>query len=186
MCLIISQCPFLATLLRTVSHLRQDTPTILLPQFSPSTVKSPLALVCTGQCYLSQDCDVKELKQIIEVVGFKVGTGDLEIVKVEDVFNDMNEAASNEKTMIGTNDETKIEYEIEIELKQEPVDVSCAVPLLSSSLDGDLTAAVDGPAEKDFCDISTRTEVIGELMGRGQLHTVNAADGGPSQSLPEA
>ena len=68
--------PLLATLLGIVSHLMQETPTILLPQFTSSSVKSLLALMYIGQCYLSQECDMNELKHIMEAVGFKVGTGD--------------------------------------------------------------------------------------------------------------
>jgi len=129
---------------------------------------------------------MKELEHIMEAVGFKVGTEDLEIVKVEDIFSDMNEAASNENTKPGTNDETKIKYEIEIELKQEPEEVSSAVSFPSSRPGRDLTAAVDGPAEKDFCHISIRTErreKHDDGMVHGQLQTVNAADGGTLQSL---
>ena len=72
------------------------------------------------------------------------------------MFSDMNEAASNENTMSGTSDETKIKYEIE--LKEEPVEVSSAVSFPSSRPGRDLTAAIDVPAEKDFFDNSTRTE----------------------------
>merc|ERR1719186_1843776 len=149
MFLLMSQCPLLATLLRTVSHLMQDSPSILLPQFSPASVKSLLALLYTGQCDLGQDCGVEELKQIMEDVGFKVVTGDLEIVKVEDV---------------------KIEYKIEIEFKQEPVE-----EVLSAF-------EVKGPVEQGYRAMSTRTDDGGEEhedgTGGGQLHNVSAANDG--------
>merc|ERR1719186_382046 len=154
MFLLMSQCPLLATLLRTVSHLTQDIPSILLPQFSPASVKSLLALLYTGQCDLSQDCGMEELKQIMEVVGFKVVTGDLEIVKVEDV---------------------KIEYKIEIEFKQEPAEEVLSAFAVNVPVEEDYramsTRTLEGGDEHE------------DELGGGQLHNVSAANGGPFQSL---
>ena len=79
LCVIMSKCPLLATLIQSVSNHVVDSPTILLPQFSTSSVKSLLALLYTGKCPLRQDyeMEVEEIKQIMEAVGFNIGTGDL-------------------------------------------------------------------------------------------------------------
>eukprot|EP00092_Neocalanus_flemingeri_P021253 GFUD01023028.1.p2 GENE.GFUD01023028.1~~GFUD01023028.1.p2 ORF type:complete len:118 (-),score=26.63 GFUD01023028.1:768-1121(-) len=69
LCLIMSQCPLLATLIRSVPHTVQDSLTILLPQFSSTSLERLLCLLNTGQCYLSQDSEVEELSQIIAAVG---------------------------------------------------------------------------------------------------------------------
>ena len=70
MCVIMPQCPLMATLIKSGSHLVMDSPTIFLPQFSTSSVKSLLALLYTGKCPLRQDCEmeVEEIKQIMEAV----------------------------------------------------------------------------------------------------------------------
>ena len=47
LCVIMSQCPLLATLLKSISHLMLDSPTILLPQFSSSSVKNLLDHLCS-------------------------------------------------------------------------------------------------------------------------------------------
>merc|ERR1719186_868441 len=104
MCVIMSQCPVLATLIRSVSHVVMDSPTILLPQFSTSSVKSLLALLYTGKCALTQDrrSEFEEIKQIMKSIGLNVGTEELEIV-FEKVFSDMGVTASSNNNTSGTN-----------------------------------------------------------------------------------
>ena len=123
MCVIMSQCPLLATLIRSVSHVVMDSPTILLPQFSTSSVKSLLALLYTGKCALSQDrrSEFEEIKQIMKAIGLNVGTDELEIV-FEKVFSDMGVTASSNNNTSGTNGNIKIEIDIKIEPKQDPAE----------------------------------------------------------------
>merc|ERR1712096_232431 len=117
LCLIIPQCPLLATLIQSVSYLKLDRSTILLPQYSSSTIKSLLSLFYTGKCLLSRDSELDELKQIMEAVGLDAGMEDFEIVTVEGEFIDMEETASNNnKTM----DTAGHNIKIEIELKYDP------------------------------------------------------------------
>jgi len=113
LCLIIFQCPLLATLIESVPPLLLDSPTILLPQFSSSSVKCLLSLFYTGQCPLSDACGLEEIKQVMEAVGLKVGTQDLEIVKV-----DVDSVTKN-KDMLGNSSDIKVE----IELNFQPEDV---------------------------------------------------------------
>merc|ERR1719427_2138237 len=114
MCVIMSQCPLLATLIRSVSHIVMDSPTILLPQFSTSSVKSLLALLYTGKCALSQDCrrEFEEIKKIMKAIGMNVGTEDLEIV-FEKVFSEMDVTASSNNNTSDANGNIKIEIKIE-------------------------------------------------------------------------
>merc|ERR1719186_1397391 len=119
MCVIMSQCPLLATLIRSVSHAVMDRPTILLPQFSTSSVKSLLALLYTGKCALSQDrrSEFEEIKQILKAIGMNFGAEALEIV-LEEVFTEMDVTASSNNNTSDANGNIKIE--IKIEPKQEP------------------------------------------------------------------
>ena len=138
LCLIVSRCPFLATLMQSVSHLMLDRPTIILPQFSPSAVKSLLALFHTGQCNLSNDCGVKEIKEIMEAVGLNIGTEDFEVVKVEEVLSkeDAPTLNNNNISIIDTYGNIKIKIENELfyqlsneenELDQDPEEVGLDV-----------------------------------------------------------
>jgi len=130
-----------------------DRPTILLPQFSPSAVKSLLALLYTGQCNLSKDCGVKELKELMEAVGFNklfnIGTEDLEIVKVEGVLSKMDAPTFNNNiSIIDTCGNIKIE--IEFELKQDPEEVGLNIGSVVTSparLGRDTTEAGSGHVE---------------------------------------
>eukprot|EP00092_Neocalanus_flemingeri_P031887 GFUD01034639.1.p1 GENE.GFUD01034639.1~~GFUD01034639.1.p1 ORF type:complete len:353 (-),score=65.76 GFUD01034639.1:88-1146(-) len=116
LCLVMSQCPLLATIIQSVPSTMQDSPTILMPQFSSTSVKSLMSLLYSGQCFISQDCKVEELKQIIAAVGFNVGADDLKVVKVDRVLSDMDATEPN-------NNIPELTCEIKIELKCEPEDV---------------------------------------------------------------
>eukprot|EP00092_Neocalanus_flemingeri_P010809 GFUD01011639.1.p2 GENE.GFUD01011639.1~~GFUD01011639.1.p2 ORF type:complete len:178 (-),score=53.42 GFUD01011639.1:616-1149(-) len=118
LCLVMSQCPLLATIIQSVPNTMQDSPTILMPQFSSTSVKSLMSLLYSGQCLISQDCKVEELKQIIAAVGFNVGADDLEVVEVDRVLSDMDATEPNNNIS-----EPTCEIKIEIELKCEPEDV---------------------------------------------------------------
>jgi len=62
--------------------------------------------------------EVEEIKQIMEAVGFNIGTEDLEIMEVEEVFSEMSNTSSNNRAL-DTNGNIKIEIEIKIEPKQD-------------------------------------------------------------------
>merc|ERR1719186_2208023 len=155
MCVILSQCPLLATLIRSISHVVMDRPTILLPQFSTS-VKSLLALLYTGKCALSQDrrSEFEEIKQIMKAIGMNVGAEALEIV-LEEVFSDMGVTASSNNNTSGTNGNIKIEIEIKIEPKQEP------------DINNDYTVAVgDTTDETGEMEKAARVEVGDDVSTR--------------------
>ena len=178
LCVIMSQCPLLATLLKSISPLMLDSPIIFLPQFSSSSVKNLLDLLYSGQCSINQDCGVVEIKQIIKAVGLNDMIGDLVKVKVEPEFSDMDIEASGSNTM----PDTKENIKIDIELKEE-VDVGEKIESVV------LTEAADGLIEKESMDIVARTEERGEQddgPGGGQFPTVDSeADGGLVQDRKE-
>merc|ERR1719186_5629 len=142
----MSKCPLMATLLKSVSHLMLDstTKTILLPQFSSSSVKSLLALLYSGQCPITQDCGLEEIKQVMEAVGFNVGTGDLVKMKVEAALSGLDVETSHDNIKPGTKGFIKIE----IELKKESEEFEEEVDIFSASLTRlgrDSNDAADGP-----------------------------------------
>merc|ERR1719186_2409079 len=179
MCVIMSQCPLLATLIRSVSHIVMDSPTIILPQFSTSSVKSLLALLYTGKCALSQNyrMEFEEIRQTMKAIGINVGTEDLEIV-FEKVFGDMDVTASSNNNTADTNGNIKIK----IELKQEPdmnnenirSFVSSPSPRLGSdyAVVGDTTeetGETEGPARVEVgYDIYTRKHKEGRTCSKVQ------------------
>merc|ERR1719186_38178 len=173
MCVIMSQCPLLTTLIQSVSHLVVDSLTILLPQFSTLSVKSLLALLYTGKCPLRQDCgmEVEEIKQIIQAVGFNIGTEDLEIMEVEEVLSEISNTVSINNAS-DTNGKIKIEVEIKIEPKQEPEEndeqVGSSVFSPTSREDSEFdvvvgatvveTGETEGKARVEVCDDISTTE----------------------------
>merc|ERR1719186_814504 len=151
MCVIMSQCPLLATLIRSVSHIVMDSPTILLPQFSTSSVKSLLALLYTGKCALSQDfrMEFEEMKQIMKAIGMNLGTEDLEIVR-----------ASSNNNISDNNGNIKIE----IEPKQEP-----------DKNNENFRSFVSSPTPRlgsDFIVVGDTTEETGETEGAARVEVV--------------
>eukprot|EP00092_Neocalanus_flemingeri_P096871 GFUD01123346.1.p1 GENE.GFUD01123346.1~~GFUD01123346.1.p1 ORF type:complete len:137 (+),score=37.70 GFUD01123346.1:125-535(+) len=108
----------MATIIQSVPNTMQGSPTILMPQFFSTSVKSLMCLLYSGQCFISQDCKVEELKQIIAAVGLNVGTDVLEIVEFDRVLSDLDATDPNNNIS-----ELTCEIKIEIELKCEHEDV---------------------------------------------------------------